>query len=309
MEGQWLTFKYLGEINQRLDHFLVSVIQNQSRSYLQSLIKNGHVSVDGQEVKKTGYQLDPGQTVVIHLPPPEPSDLIPENIPLNIIFENDDLIIVNKPPGMVVHPSAGHKSGTLVHAILAHCLDLEGVGGVQRPGIVHRLDKDTSGVIIVAKNDASHRFLQSQFKQRKVGKTYLALVDSFPPTDTGRIEAAIGRDSKNRQKMAIVPENKGRMAISEYHTIEKFDGHALLKVKILTGRTHQIRLHLSYLNCPVVGDRVYGHKKATIPTEHHLLHAKNLKIKVNKDTDAISFEAPLPDDFTTILENLRERTR
>jgi 23S rRNA pseudouridine1911/1915/1917 synthase len=309
MEDRVLTLEFQGTESQRLDHFLVSKLEDVSRSFLQGLIKMGKVTIDGKVVQKTGHQLDDGVTVQIIIPPPEPSHLIPEDIPLDIVFENNDLLIINKPPGIVVHPSVGHKSGTLVHAVLAHCPDLEGVGGIRRPGIVHRLDKDTSGVIIVAKNDTTHQFLQSQFKQRKVDKHYLALVDSFPPTDTGRIEAAIGRDSKNRQKMAVVPDNKGRMAITEFNAIEKFKNHTLLEVKILTGRTHQIRLHLAYLNCPVVGDRTYGHKRTTLAVERQLLHALKIKIRLTKVSKPQIFEAALPEDFIATLEKLRENNK
>lgn len=305
MNDKVLTFKYEGTTSQRLDHFLVIQIPDISRSQLQSLIKDGAVTVDGMIVQKTGYKLDAPHNVTIIIPPIKPTDITPEDIPLNILFEDEDILVINKPPGMVVHPSAGHSSGTLVHAILAHCPDLEGIGGVQRPGIVHRLDKDTSGVIIVAKNDRTHQFLQAQFKKRKVGKQYLALTDTRPPTKTGRIEAAIGRDPKNRQRMAIQPENKGRMAISEYSTLENFPHHTLLSVRILTGRTHQVRVHMAYLNCPIVGDRVYGYKKVTLPVDRHLLHAHRLRIQWHKDKPEREFIAPLAKDFQSTLDQLR----
>lgn len=306
MADQLLSFQYEETTTQRLDHFLVSQISDISRSQLQGLIKDGFVTVNGKVIQKTGFKIEPGQTVSIVIPPPRPTDLIPEDIPLDIIFEDKDIILINKPPGMVVHPSAGHSSGTLVHAILSHCPDLEGVGGVQRPGIVHRLDKDTSGVMVVAKNDAAHQFLQKQFKKRQVQKQYIALVESRPPTKTGRIEAAIGRDPKNRQRMAIQPQKKGRMAISEFSTLENFPHHTLLSVKILTGRTHQIRVHLAYLNCPVVGDRVYGYKKVTLPVDRQLLHAHKLRIQWNKEIPEREFVAPLAEDIQKTLEQLRK---
>lgn len=290
----------------RLDHFLVEMLPDHSRSYLQSLIKDGLVQVDGLEVRKTGYKLENRQQVRVLLPPPVESDLVPEPIPLDVVFENADLLVINKPAGMVVHPSAGHASGTLAHAVLAHAPDLQGVGGVKRPGIVHRLDKDTSGLLIVAKHDKAHRFLQAQFKQRKVEKTYLALVDSHPPTPTGRVEAAISRDPSHRQKMAIVPEHKGRMAVSIYKTIERFPSHTLVEVNILTGRTHQIRLHMAFLDCPVVGDRVYGHKKPSLMVGRHLLHAHRLKLDLPDGTAGTEFNAPLPEDFQSQLAQLRE---
>ena len=205
---------------------------------------------------------------------------------------------------MVVHPSAGHSEGTMVHAILAHCPDIQGVGGVKRPGVVHRLDRDTSGVIIMAKNDKTHRYLQGLFKTRAIKKTYLTLVDSIPATKTGRIEAAIGRDSGNRQKMAIVPEKKGKMAISEYKVLETFEEHALLQVKILTGRTHQIRLHMAFIECPVVGDQVYGHRNPTLPVGRQLLHAHKLEFIPPEGSENMVFTAPIPDDFKQALQTL-----
>ena len=304
MESKLLTFHYALPESQRLDHFLVVQLPEYSRSFLQGLIKQGQVIVDGTIIKKTGYQLEGSQTIVITIPPPEPSDLVPETIPLDIIFENEDLLVVNKAAGMVVHPSAGHTSGTLVHAILAHVPDLKGIGGVRRPGIVHRLDKETSGLIVIAKNDRTHQFLQTQFKKRNVNKTYLALVDSHPPTPTGRIEAAIGRDPSHRQRMAIVSEDKGKMAVSEYKTVQSFENHALLEINILTGRTHQIRLHMAFLNCPVVGDRVYGSKKPTLETDRHLLHAQRLVIDLPDGKKRVPFQAPLPKEFQEIIERL-----
>jgi len=289
----------------RLDHYLVSVLPDFSRSYLQNLIKDEQVYVDGNIVTKTGYKLEGKFNVQVTLPPPVDSDLVPEDIPLNIIFEDSDLIVVNKSAGMVVHPSAGHDSGTLVHAILAHCPDLQGVGGVRRPGIVHRLDKDTSGVILIAKNDRSHQFLQAQFKDRKVEKRYLALVDGILPTPTGRVEAAINRDPSHRQRMSIVPTQKGRMAISEYRVLESFDKHSLLEVSILTGRTHQIRLHMAFLECPIVGDRVYGNRKPSLPVSRQMLHAQCLKIDLPNGKSGVEYEATIPEDIAQQIEGLR----
>jgi 23S rRNA pseudouridine1911/1915/1917 synthase len=201
-----------------------------------------------------------------------------EIIPLDILFENDDLMVVNKPAGMVVHPAAGHDSGTLVHAVLGYAPGLEGVGGVERPGVVHRLDKDTSGLILLAKNDRSHRWLQDQFRTRKVDKSYMALVDGHPPTPTGRVEASIGRDPSHRKKMAIVSVSKGREAISEYKTLESFPNHTLLEFHPLTGRTHQIRLHCLFLGCPIVGDEIYGNRRRSLKIDRQFLHAIQLKI-------------------------------
>jgi 23S rRNA pseudouridine1911/1915/1917 synthase len=209
---------------------------------------------------------------------------------------------------MVVHPAAGHATGTLVHAALAHAPEMEGVGGEVRPGVVHRLDKNTSGLILLAKNDLSHRWLQDQFRLRKTNKTYLALVDGRPPTPHGRIEAPIGRDPSQRKQMAIVSASKGRDAVSEYRTLESFDEHTLLEVHPITGRTHQIRLHAAFVGCPVVGDTVYGRRKPTLPLKRHFLHAARLEIRLRNEKKPHTFEAPLPDELERILEQLRKTT-
>jgi 23S rRNA pseudouridine1911/1915/1917 synthase len=290
---------------QRLDKFLVSCLQEFSRSRLQSLIKRGLVKVDGVPAYKTGQMLEGQAKVEVLIPPTEPSDLVPEEIPLDIVFENEDLMVVNKPAGMVVHPSAGHASGTLVHAALAHAPDMQGVGGELRPGVVHRLDKNTSGLILLAKNDRTHRWLQDQFRLRKVKKVYLALVDGHPPTPMGRIEAPIGRDPKNRKKMAIVSAQKGRAAFSEYSTLESFPSFTLLEVKPETGRTHQIRVHLAFLGCPVVGDTVYGRRHSSLPLKRHFLHAARLSIRLPGQVRLTTFEAQLPPELAQALQDLR----
>jgi 23S rRNA pseudouridine1911/1915/1917 synthase len=206
---------------------------------------------------------------------------------------------------MVVHPAAGHASGTLVNAILGYDPELEGIGGEERPGVVHRLDKDTSGLILLAKNERAHRWLQDQFRLRKVEKTYLALVDGKPPTPSGRVEAYIGRDPSHRRRMAIVPESRGREAISEYKTVESFKDHTLLKFHPITGRTHQIRLHCAFLGCPIVGDEVYGRKKSSIEMERHFLHAYQLRIVLPGEKEPRIFEAPLPEELESVLTSLR----
>ena len=227
MNDRLVQLSYEQEESNRLDKFLVSQLPEFSRSRLQSLIKTGCVDVDGVTVTKSGHMVEKKAEIEVRIPPPQPTVLIPEDIPLEIIFENQDLIVVNKPAGMVVHPAAGHQSGTLVHAALAHTGEIEGVGGIQRPGVVHRLDKDTSGLILLAKNDAAHQWLQEEFRSRRVEKTYLALVDGAPPTVRGRVEAAIGRDPVDRKRMAVVPPNKGRSAVSEYSTITQYQQHTL----------------------------------------------------------------------------------
>jgi 23S rRNA pseudouridine1911/1915/1917 synthase len=301
-----VTFAFDGNDSQRLDKFLVACLPDLSRSRIQGLIKDGMVTIDGTLPRKAGQMLHSRAVIRVYIPPPMPSELTPENIPLEIVFENGDLLVVNKPAGMVVHPAAGHPSGTLVHAVLAHAPGLEGIGGEQRPGVVHRLDKDTSGLILLAKNDRTHRWLQDQFRLRKVQKTYLALVDGRPPTPSGRVEAAIGRDTRLRKKMAIVPPEKGRLAISEYRTLETFPAHTLLEVHPITGRTHQIRLHLAFLGCPVAGDSIYGRRHASLPLTRHFLHATRLTIRLRGESAAHTFEAPLPQELEAILKELRQ---
>lgn len=301
------TFHFEGQEAVRLDKFLVSSLPDYSRSRLQSFIKEGLVLVNGKPAQKGGQILDYPAAIEVLIPAPVPSSLVPEEIPLEIIFENQDLMIVNKPAGMVVHPSIGHATGTLVHAALAHAPDIEGVGGEERPGVVHRLDKNTSGLIALAKNDKAHRWLQEQFRLRKVKKVYLALVDGQPPTPSGRIEIAIGRSSKDRNRMAAVPDHKGRESITEYKTLETFHQHTLLEIHPETGRTHQIRVHLQYLGCPVAGDTVYGRKKATIPLERHFLHAASLTIQLPGEKTLRTFEAGLPEELKQVLIDLRPK--
>lgn len=289
----------------RLDKYLAEQLENYSRSYIQRIIAEGGVTLDGFPVYKKSELINPGAEVEITIPPARETTLKPEIFPLDILFENDELIVVNKPAGMVVHPSLGHASGTLVQAVLGYAPEIEGVGGIKRPGLVHRLDQYTSGVILLAKNDRAHQFLQDQFRSRSVDKVYLALVDSRPPTPQGRVEVAIGRDPKYRQRMAPVVERVGKEAISEYYTVEEYPQHTLLKVIILTGRTHQIRIHLAYLGCPVVGDLTYGRKKPTINIQRQFLHANRISILLPGEKDKRTFEAPLAEDLIQILDSLR----
>lgn len=306
MNERLATFQYDAAKSERLDKFLVACLPEFSRSRLQSLIKDGWVTVDGNPAQKASQILEKPAVVRVQIPPTQPTGIVPEDIPLNIVFENKDLLVVNKPAGMVVHPAAGHASGTLVHAALAHAPEMEGIGGEHRPGVVHRLDKDTSGLILLAKTDSAHRWLQEQFRQRKAAKVYLALVDGHPPTPTGRVEAPIGRDHRARKKMAVVPVEKGRQAVSEYRTLESFPEHTLLEVHPITGRTHQIRLHLAFIGCPVAGDVIYGRRHSTIPLERHFLHAARLTIHLQRDSQPVTFEAPLPEELEEVLTSLRQ---
>jgi 23S rRNA pseudouridine1911/1915/1917 synthase len=307
-DGRAVTFLVQQAEPQRLDKFLVERLPEFSRSRLQALIKEGRVTVDGTPAHKAGQMLEALAEVQVEIPAPQPSGLIPEPIPLNILFENEHLLVIDKPAGMVVHPAAGHASGTLVHAVLAHAPELEGIGGEQRPGVVHRLDKNTSGLILMAKDDPTHRWLVNQFKDRRVRKTYLALVDGRPPTPSGRVEASIGRDTGQRQLMAVVAPAKGREAVTEYRTLEAFPEHTLLEVHPLTGRTHQIRLHLDFLGCPVAGDTVYGRRKPSLPLDRHFLHAYQITLSLPGEPAPRTFEAPLPEELAGILDLLRSES-
>jgi 23S rRNA pseudouridine1911/1915/1917 synthase len=305
LDERVLTFYYDKPAEQRLDLFLVEALPEYSRARLQNLIRDGLVLINGKPAAKSGAKLESGMSVRVQIPATAPSELLGEDIPLDIVFENDDVVVINKPAGMVVHPGAGHQSGTLVHAILGYDPEMEGIGGEDRPGVVHRLDKDTSGLLILAKNDAAHHWLEDQFRERKVAKTYLALVDGKPPTPSGRVEASIGRDPSHRKKMAIVPAGKGREAVSEYRTLESLPRHTLLEFHPLTGRTHQIRVHCAFLGCPIAGDRVYGWKQPSLPLDRHFLHASRLRITLPGEHEPRQFDAPLPPDLQSVLDSLR----
>ncbi len=305
MEDQLLTFYYDKPEEQRLDHFLVEALPSYSRARLQGLVRDGLVQVNGKPATKSGMKLESGSSIRVHIPATAPSELVGEDIPLDIVFENEDVVVINKPAGLVVHPAAGHQTGTLVHAMLGYDPGMEGIGGEDRPGVVHRLDKDTSGLILMAKNDRAHHWLEDQFRQRKVSKTYLALVDGKPPTPSGRVEAAIGRDPSHRKRMAIVPAGKGREALSEFRTLESFPRHTLLEFHPLTGRTHQIRVHCAFLGCPIVGDRIYGWKQPSLPLGRQFLHAMKLRITLPGEEHPREFEAPLPPDLADVLNILR----
>jgi 23S rRNA pseudouridine1911/1915/1917 synthase len=293
---------------ERLDKYIALCLPEHTRSRIQILIRNGFVNVNGEIIKKTGFSLEKGMAVCVTIPPIPPTQLIPEDIPLEVIFENESVLVVNKPAGMVVHPSAGHGSGTLVHALLSYMPYLGDENSNQRPGIVHRLDKETSGLILIAKNEKSQLWLQEQFSTRKVEKTYLALVDGRPRTKTGKIEAPIYRSPFNRKKMAIAPPGKGRLAVTNYSTEKEFQNHTLLLAKPFTGRTHQIRVHLASIGCPIVGDTVYGRKNPSLPIQRHFLHAYELKITLLSEKEPRFFKADLPLELSQLLKNIPEKS-
>lgn len=297
------SLQYAGETQMRLDKFLTDHLEEFSRVMVQQIIENGNVTVNGKNISKSALKLSDGDLVEVTLPEPQKEALSAQPQSLDVLYEDDDLLVINKPAGMVVHPGAGNLDGTLVNAVLAYLPQIRSVGEPARPGIVHRLDKDTSGVILLAKTQNAYDHLVRQFKSRKTKKTYLALVDGIPPTPTGRIEANIHRDQYLRQKMAVAYEGKGRRAISEYRTVKSYPGHTLLEVNPLTGRTHQIRVHLSYLGTPVAGDRIYGRRKASIPGKRFFLHAEKIGIEL-LDGSYKEFLAPLPEDLKKILDQL-----
>jgi 23S rRNA pseudouridine1911/1915/1917 synthase len=296
---------FTNQLAERLDKVLALQLPDYSRSRFQNLIKGGHVYVDQELVTKSGFNLAGGEKIQIDIPAPENTDLKPEKIPIDVLFEDSNVIVVNKSAGMVVHPSLGHPSGTLINAVLAHAPDIQGIGGEIRPGLVHRLDRDTSGTIILAKNEKTLNLLQRQFADRQVEKNYLALVEGHPPSNSGRIEAPIGRDPRKRKQMAVVPLGNGREAISEYRVRENFLKHALLDVTILTGRTHQIRVHLAFLGVPIVADPLYGHRKPSLQLDRHFLHAASLIIRIPGERIERRFDAPLPPELETELAKLR----
>ncbi len=293
----------------RLDVFLAGQFPDFSRSRIQQLIRDGRVSVDGLAVEKSGQAINPGQEITMEVPPPVATMISGEKIDLNIIHEDENVLVVDKPAGMVVHPAYGHGSGTLVNAVLGREGNPPMINGEIRPGIVHRLDKETSGLILIAKNDRSLHYLQEQFKNRLVEKNYLALVDGHPPTPVGRVETPIGRDPRNRKKMAIVEPGLGREAVTEYQTLKDFKNHAYLGVKPRTGRTHQIRVHMRFLGCPVTGDTVYGPKKPSVSLKRHFLHAARLVIRLPGDEEPQIFHAALPPELQNILNDLTAADR
>lgn len=287
----------------RIDKYVAEAVPELSRAAVQRLLDEGRILVNGGAVKAS-YRLSAGDTISVQIPPPVEVEIAAEAIPLDVVYEDSDILVVNKPAGMVVHPAFGHDSGTLVNAVLARCPDLSGVGGELRPGIVHRLDKDTSGLIVVAKGDAALRDLQAQFKGREVQKAYLALVEGQVSPPTGSIDAPIGRDPRARKKMAVI-QRGGRESQTEYRVLETYDEHTLVEAHPLTGRTHQIRIHLAFIGHPIVGDPVYGFRKQRVKAPRLFLHAARLAFRLPATGERREFEAPLPDDLARVLERLR----
>ena len=291
-------------MDERLDKFLSAMLPDQSRSYLQKIIKDGNVLVNG-EPKKSSYRLEDGDEVTADLPELKNPDIEPENIPLDILYEDDSILMVNKPKGMVVHPSAGHYTGTLVNAVLWHCQgQLSGINGVSRPGIVHRIDKDTTGVLVVCKNDAAHNAVAAQLKEHSITRKYRAIVHGVIKEDEGTVDAPIGRHPTERKKMASGVKN-GKRAVTHYRVLERFQGYTYVECQLETGRTHQIRVHMASIHHPLLGDTVYGPAKDSHHLEGQTLHAMVLGLIHPVTGEYLEVEAPLPKYFENLLKKFR----
>lgn len=296
---------YVEEIedNERLDAHLATHFNDMSRTYIQKLIKEGLVLVNGK-VEKSKYLVEEMDHITINIPNPVHLEVIAENIPLNIIYEDEDIVIINKEQGMVVHPAPGNYTGTLVNALLYGIKNLSSINGVIRPGIIHRLDKDTSGIIMVAKNDESHKYLSEQLKNRNVKREYIAIVHGVLNKKDGVINAPIGRDPRDRKKMTVINTNS-KEAITHYKVIEEFQKYSLLKANLETGRTHQIRVHMAYINHPIVGDGTYSNNSNKFNINKQLLHAIKLGFNHPRTKEYMEFETEIPENFNEVLKTLR----
>ena len=292
------------EPGERIDRFLSGKMQEFSRSYIQKLLKEGAVSVNGASVKPN-YKTGAGDQICIRIPEPEVLDVLPEEIPLDILYEDEDILVINKPKGMVVHPSPGHSSHTLVNAVLYHCKgQLSGINGVIRPGIVHRIDMDTTGSLLVCKNDRAHQILADQLKQHSITRRYQAIVYGNFREEEGTVDAPIGRHPTDRKKLSTRSAS-GRPAVTHYRVLERFGNYTYIECELETGRTHQIRVHMSSIGHPILGDRVYGPAKCPFSLQGQTLHAKILGIRHPSTGEYMEFDAPLPDYFIRLLSTLR----
>ncbi len=325
---QFETFHFTSDNSgSRLDQFVEAQYlaspprkQQLSRTYIQQLIRDGAVTVNGK-ASKPGYKLRAGDEITLQLPDPSPLETIPpESVPLNILYEDSSLIVIDKPAGMLVHPAGGVYTGTLVNALLGHCTDLSGIGGTERPGIVHRLDKDTSGVLVAAKTDRAHRTLSAQFEAHSTSRNYVAAICGVPDPGAGTIDEQIARSHRDRRKMAVVKTN-GRRAVTHYQVLEVYEGFSLLRLSLETGRLHQIRVHLSFLGYPIAGDPVYGGgreralsdapsvavRQALIKLNRQALHAETLAFNHPDTDERLEFSAPMPSDMQRVVDSLRSR--
>ncbi len=292
-----------GESGERIDALLAQEIEELTRSQIVRLIEQGAVTLNCKPIKKN-HKAAVGEIFVVEVPEPEETELVPQDIPLDIAFEDQDIVVVNKPRGMVVHPAVGHPDGTLVNALLFHCGDsLSGIGGEKRPGIVHRIDKDTSGLIMVAKNDFAHRFLSAQLADHSLSRTYEAVVYGNLKQDSGVIDAPVGRHPEDRKKMAVT-ERSSKSAVTHYEVIARYKGYTHVRCRLETGRTHQIRVHMAHIGHPLLGDMVYGRKKAEKGLEGQCLHARQLRFIHPKTNELMEIESELPEYFTQVLSRL-----
>jgi 23S rRNA pseudouridine1911/1915/1917 synthase len=289
--------------NERMDKVLGNELDEISRSQLQKLIKQGNVEVNNEVMQSKKHELDVGDEVVIHIPKPKALDIQAEDIPLTFVYEDDDVIIINKKPGMVVHPAPGHWSGTLVNALMNYTDKLSSINGVKRPGIVHRIDKDTSGLLMIAKNDIAHRSLAKQLKEHSITRKYIAIVHGNIREVKGTIRAPIGRSKSNRLKMAVV--KGGKDATTHFKVLERYNKYTVLELQLETGRTHQIRVHMSYIHHEILGDPLYGRSSEKIKHEGQLLHAKTLGFILPTTGEYMEFTTELPAYFQEILEKVR----
>ncbi len=288
--------------NQRLDAFLASSLDGLTRSQATRLIESGEVAVNGKAVSKS-YKLAGGEAVAVTLPEPEPVEAVPQDIPLDVVYEDTDVIVVNKPSGMVVHPAPGHPDGTLVNALLYHCAGtLSGIGGALRPGIVHRIDRDTSGLIIAAKNDAAHQYLSAQLADHTLARTYECIVVGKLREDRGTVDAPIARHPTDRKRMAVVAG--GREAVTHWEVIARYPGYTHVRCRLETGRTHQIRVHMAYIGHPILGDTVYGAKKEVPGLTGQCLHAAGLRFLHPRTHEVVELSCPLPEEFTRMLQKI-----
>jgi len=292
--------------NERLDIFLQQVDDKNTRSHIKNKITEGKVSVNGKSVIKAGYKLSSGDEVIFEIAPPKKLEAVAENITLDIVYEDEDIVVINKPQGMVVHPSVGNYTGTLVNALLYKIDNLSGINGVVRPGIVHRLDKDTSGLIVIAKNDKSHVVLSKQIAEKTCKREYVALIDGRLKQSNGVVENYLGRDPKNRLRQTVISSDRGRYAKTLFFVEKYYEGYTLVRFELYTGRTHQIRVHAKELHHPVVGDRLYNGNKCRFNLEGQLLHARKLTLVHPTTGKEMIFEAPLPDYFVKVLSSLKE---
>ena len=290
--------------NQRLDAFLASSLDGLTRSQATRLIESGEVAVNGRAVSKS-YKLASGEDIAVTLPEPEPVEAVPQDIPLDVVYEDADVIVVNKPSGMVVHPAPGHPDGTLVNALLYHCAGtLSGIGGALRPGIVHRIDRDTSGLIIAAKNDAAHQYLSAQLADHTLARTYECIVVGALREDRGTVDAPIARHPTGRKRMAVVAG--GREAVTHWEVIARYPGYTHVRCRLETGRTHQIRVHMAYIGHPILGDTVYGAKKEVPGLTGQCLHAVGLRFLHPRTHEVVELSCPLPEEFTRMLQKIRK---